>query len=245
MDIIVHDIAQETLERVAEEIPKDPELDTYRQSLRLKRVVGMKGKAPTWLVYARTSRKRLTDAKKGVEVLYVRPKATPGIRISPFVTVLSNFSPWTADTIPFYPTQREAVIYTRRVSRREHQYVAESRRRDKTKWGFLLSRAGVPASRRLDKTPAKDAAAVEDLAFSALRAEFGGGDRRAVPHWRPAIQQFYRSRFIRYFRRQRRWRRVLIDANYRKWRKPIRSAKVPVGRLKRYIAFQRAIRERL
>lgn len=126
-----------------------------------------------------------------LDVIYVRPRKQREVRISPELSVLMQFSPWTSDLLPFFPSRRQAVLVYRKVSREEADAVRAARVLDAPQWRAKLAAAGVdttkprPAVVKVEVTP--------DLAFYAARQEFGGGKQGARKLWRKAIRRLVGS----------------------------------------------------
>lgn len=240
-EIIARDVAQSIMREVYAGIPPGNEYTSYREGLRARKVSGTAPGTSAWLVDVKTSRVRIRDIDQKQTVIYVKPRRSTNYRSKPWVSVLVRHSPWTASTIPIYPSNKDAKVIVRRVSSREYVYVEGQRKKDKRVWSVSLAKAGIVVDNERDQRTEKDIVATEDLAFLAMRVEFGGGGRRAHPHWRPAIRRFYRGMFVRYFKRNKAWRKVLTNAHYRKWKMRKKSARVGIGRLRRYAKFQKAV----
>jgi len=166
-----------------------------RGALRLGRVNASKG-AVGYGVYADSSGMKKTKARKvdpQTGVFYIRPKKGKLVRVPEKIRILQQFSPWTLDSMPFFPTKREGSVITRKVSEKEVLKVKELRELDRPKWQPLLVKEGIRISKNQTIRLPPRAEVVEDVAFQALRLEFGGGDRAAKPIWRPVIRSLAKN----------------------------------------------------
>lgn len=165
-----------------------------RSALRLGRVSTSKGEA-AYGVYADLSglpkqKARKLDVK--TTVVYIRPKRSHRVRVPEQVQVLAQFSPWTMDSLPFFPSKRHATLISKSVSDKEVDRIKAIREGDRTKWEPMLAKLGIRVKDKLELPP--KAAVVEDVAFRAIRLEFGGAEVAARPIWRPAIRSLAKGR---------------------------------------------------
>jgi len=164
-------------------------------------------------------------------VLYVKPKRISGSP-DPAAVILAEHNPWTMDTLPFEPTNRQATITSRKVSKREMATIRERRQAEKPDVISKLSSIGVDSVRL---HPLLSRRVGRDIAFEVMRREFGlQGDHSA--HWRPALrkarttipERLLKKIFIRWLAvpSEQRWKRKIAL--------PVDKAK----NAKRYKAFQ-------
>jgi hypothetical protein len=232
-------VRNELLER----IPKTEEWSAYRASLDIAKVTGTPRDlfAYTLRSNMRDRRVRQVDAPK--TVLYVRSKNRLR-RVKPEIEILEKYSPWTLQTIPFMPKRGDALVITRRVSKREIVAIEKKRLKDRPKWRRELDREGhreVKKDNKL-KFPQK-AHGMPDVAFEVLRLEFGLGGVKGKPHWRPSIRQLKTTGFKSMLRRDRSLKRVFTDPTFRGWKRwpPKTRNKVRIGEARNYLPFQKKL----
>lgn len=212
---------------------------TYRKSWRVGRYVQDED-VSGYAVYAsaRATRVRTLDTKR--TLLIVRP-VQRFLITHPELRVLSSFSPWTTDTLPFYPPRKMAQVISRKVSTEEAKKVRTLRQEEQKTWQPLLTEAGYRSARKtmtaLDESSAK---AVPDVAFEGMRLEWGlgGGHRKA--HVRPAL----RALVTRGFSGILRSRRVqdLVNPSSIAWRRgPPVERRIGGSLLRSLVFFQRRL----
>lgn len=198
--------AMEVHEGLVARLPPGP----YRESLRVAGVGGTDPRA--YAVMALPRRRKARKALSLPVVLYVRPRRRSPVR-APEAAVLARFGPWTADTLPFFPDRRAALVVSRRVSEQEVAEVSAARTRDRRLWQPALAALGVRPDKRLRLPP--KASVAEDVVFEALRMEFGFGGARHAPHWRPSLRRLASSGIRRMLNPRGDVLRPVMDMRYR------------------------------
>jgi len=197
MDFFVYLAAKQTFENIQGKIPGGDEWKAYKRSLVLARVMGTAVLEPAYVIKAKLKGGgggRAKQKEPAKEVVYVRPTKRSRKK-DKAVAVLEKYGPWTWDTLPFAPSKRHAVLVTRKVREREMMKISEQRKKDKNKWQKALNAVGARLRKRSlahTNVPRK-AKVVPDIAFEALRLEFGMGGGKSKSHWRPGIQSFLNS----------------------------------------------------
>lgn len=174
---LAHQSAVYVLEEVLARLPPG----TYKDSLE---VVAVGNDA--FAVRAIPKARKVAEVDAEATVLYVRPRSRRMLRLHPEIGVLAIHSPWTMDTLPFFPNRRHAKVVSRSVRREEVEAVAEDRKKDQRVWKAELERLGVRPEVKLVVPP--KARVLPDVAFEALRIEFGLGGKKSRAHWRPALR---------------------------------------------------------
>jgi len=236
---VPHRSAEEVLEEVKDAIPNRRDWRAYRKSLRVVQVRGLPDDEAAWAIRSRPKAKKIRRVDARETVLYVRPRRRQ--RPTPeAISILARHSPWPVDEIPFFPKRSEATIVSRKVSRREVMFVKRTRRRDARQWKAEIEREGIRGVGKRKKKDMPDAVAVPDLAFQAIRLEFGRGGQRGKPHWRPVLRAF-RTRFFNFAKRQREWRETMTDLGYRGWKKKPSAPTISLSQARSYRRFQRML----
>lgn len=232
---------------VKERIPKDyPEL---RRALKISRVAGLADDEHAYVLHAVPRARRTRKADQNERVLYVTAKRNLLRSVPESVQILVDFSPWTADTLPYAPNPRMATVTYRQVSPRVVTRVRRQRRRDRSKWRRRMKDAGIREVRK--ERRARDIRrikAVPDLAYTSLRLEFGLGGMPSKPHWRPAILRLASGGLTGMIRGNREISRTMTDPSHQTWQswKPsgARGA-VSVLEAQKYVPFQHVLGIRL
>ncbi len=189
MKLLPRRAARVTLDAVKKGIPPEKEWDAYRHSLDVYELAGT-GKIYEVGVVSRPEKTQLKVIDTYSTVLYIQPRGR-GSEISEAALLLQRYEPWSHSTLPYEPSPKEAEVIARRVSPREVKAV-ESRLKSVT--GSIereLARLGV----RLRKLPrtALGRKVKMDLAFMALRLEFGFAGFPHTPHWRPILRRIVKN----------------------------------------------------
>jgi hypothetical protein len=227
---IAHTAAQTMLDDVRSAIPSGPAYNTYKSALKL---VQFPTTEPVFAVTVEEARSEKTDSSR--DILYFRERNT-GRRLPPEVKILLQYQPWTADTLPFKPPEKNVEMRKRRVSEREVELVRQEIQKKRREWTGALNKAGV----RIE--PVVGAEAVPDLTYTALRLEYGLGGSRAVAHWRPAlvsVQQRVAQLFL-----DDSTGKALFDPEYTGWMKwrTLSEEFVPATVIESFGQFQDKIR---
>lgn len=226
-------------DKILEFLPTQDDLAPYRSAIE---VVGVSGGA-VYAVRVSARKRRVKKVDIPRTVLYVQANKRLS-RTLPEIAVLEQYSPWTVQTLPFTPKRSEALVVSRKVSRREVERIAKARMRDQQEWQKALSKAGrreVRKDKRLDIP--KKVHALPDVAFEALRLEFGLGGVKGQPHWKPAIRDFLSSGLKGMLRQDRRLVHLFTKKSFTAWKRwpPRTATKIRMGELRNYLPFQKKL----
>jgi hypothetical protein len=181
---VVYKSAEYTRDRVLAGIPATSEYKLYRDSLEVARITGMDKLGSGYSVRVPIKKRKAKGIDPAKSLLYVKPTRTLS-RKRRTIQILAEHSPWTIDTLPFWPSRKDAKVIVRRASAKEVTEISKKlKRTGKLTWKKALSKAGLRPTLKLPR----DAKIVPDLAFSAIRLEFGQGGTQPKPHWRPSIR---------------------------------------------------------
>lgn len=225
--------ARTMLTETTSRVPSGPTYNSYKKSLKLVQIADQN---PVFAVYGDSPEATVVD--KSRDILIFRERNT-GRRRDKGLEVLLRYQPWTADTLPYQPPSNQVEMRTRRVSEREVELVRkniEAKRRD---WTEDFARARVKVS---SGNAVTDQKASSDLAYTALRLEYGLGGSRAVAHWRPALVAV-KTQVERMFRRDDLLGRAMADWRYTGWKKwrSLSAELLPATVLDSIEPFQRKI----
>lgn len=185
-------VANGVLDELRARIPSTSDWDEYRSGLEVVAV----GSKKSGLAAIRLPNNPSSSATKKIDpprtLIYIRAHRRL-TRIPPTIQILAKYSPWTADTLPFSPPKKDAIMVSRKTSKQVAMRVAAKRRQDRPFWSRELQKAGRREIKKNDRMkPSSTATPLPDYAYQAIRLEFGLGIR-STPHWRPAITSIRRS----------------------------------------------------
>lgn len=220
-------------DRVLHFMPRSGELQSYRDSLK-ERAVRTGPGLDAFVLRSEAPRNKSVDP--AATLFYVRPTRRRRARGSKAVAVLVKYGPWTAETLPFLPTRRQASVIFRKVSAREVRAVTKAREDDAPRWRRALARAGLRTKPASIPWASVSSGLIPDVAFEALAVEFGPHHPR--PHWRPALRDAVRG--VGALHRERELVKLLTDPEYTGWKRATpRLRRVRSMELRKYVAFQR------
>lgn len=221
----------------------------YRKSLTVARVVGVsvtKGVAYTLRVNPRAERITPVMAKK--TILFVVPRASVLVPPLPEVLILKHHGPWTPETLPFMPADRNARVFYRTVTAKEADAVTAKQKEptQRRKIQTLLDQAGYrpPSSALKLKTPPA-IKAIPDAAYAGVRAEFGYGGGERIAHWAPSLRDLKQGG-LKQLLKSKTLKKAVERPRFDEWKKwpPRTLDKVSQQDTMRYKAFSKRVRTR-
>jgi hypothetical protein len=216
-------VAGEIRSGILQRLPKTEEVKPYRMALDVARVAGLSPGDSAYAVWVNPRHRKVKTVDVGRVVLYVCPRTVLG-KVNAEAAVLEKYNPWTYDSLPFWPPQAKALVKTKRASKNRITRVRRMRRKDRPRWRRELARLGVRLNEdKSTKKPKIDPKnfskrEVPQIIFDALRMEFGL-ERKAQPHWRPALLRFLSVGVRSLSRRHPGLTLVLTRLGFRSWRK--------------------------
>jgi hypothetical protein len=242
--MISYAVAKEAFDALLEEIPADNDYEELRKALKLVEVGGpRKGKGASFAIYIPVKGRRIKKIDVSKTVIYVRAKK--GVKPpAEDVLILEQNSPWTADTIPFWPKKSEGLAVQRKTTKREADAVAKEKKKLLPKLLHQFKELGRNIKLPKPGSPgfvSRNAKAVPDLAMQALNLEFGHGDVKS----RPVFRKVFRSAKQNVVGLPERFQQIkdaLTDPNsksYKNW--PKRMDKIPMGQARTFMGFQKRL----
>lgn len=234
---IVRDFVEEFRRVVEGQLPKTPDMDLYRESIVERELVGAYDKRTKEFAYALVAEGRKMDLMsidEDTHVVYVLPTKEPTPQLG---VLLIEHSPWVRRYMDTDRLQHlDGVKYVhRRVSPEEVEKVARKNEQAISEHSKDFAAAH---ALNLDKEKPQPPKSVPDLAFLAMRMEFGIG-MPMIPHWHYAAQ---RAKLILkgMFSNEKKYTRYINDPRFTQWRKPEKKLKpMPIQRfVKRFKEFQ-------
>lgn len=242
--MISYAVAKESLDALLDEIPAGADYDELRKSLKISEVGGpKKGKEAAFAIHIPARGRRIKRIDVSKTLIFVRTKKSLN-RPAEDIQLLEDTSPWTADTIPFWPTKSEAVVIQRKVTKREADQVAKEQKLKLPKMVHQLVEMGRTIKPMKPGSPGRikrNAKAVPDLAMQALNLEFGGSGAKSKPVFRKVFRNIKQAigglanRFDEI-------KDAMTDPNstkYKNW--PKRMDKITTGQASQYKGFQKRL----
>jgi hypothetical protein len=234
--------ARYVLEKIEENLPKGSDYDAYRTSLEIAQIVGLPRGFGGYAIRTNKRSRKVRNVDVPLTVIYVRANRKLR-RIPKEIKILEKYSPWTVQTLPFQPKRSEALVISRKVSKREVEKIEKARLKDKPTWRKALDKTGrreISKDKQL-KIP-KKVHALPDVAFEAIRLEFGVGGMKAEPHWKPAIRELMATGMKHMLRSDHRIKRSYLTAGYTQWKHwPPRQRKIRLLEVKSFLPFQKKL----
>lgn len=194
--MISYAVAKEALAALLDEIPGGSDYDELRKALKISEIGGpKKGKESAFAIHIPSKGRRIKKIDVGKTVIFVHAKKSLN-RPAEDIQLLEDSGPWTADTIPFWPTDSEALVVQRKVSKREADKVAKEQKLKLPKLVHQFKEMGRSIKPVKPGSPGRikrNAKAVPDLAMQALNLEFGGGDTKSKPVFRKVFRGIKQS----------------------------------------------------
>jgi len=221
MKATVYAMAKQFYDEVLGNIPSGSEYKEFTESLKISEISGFKkSDGGGYAVHIPSKGRRVSKVDVDRTVIYVRVKTRLRKNRKDLIYLEDN-GPWTVDTIPFWPSYKEAAVVQRKVTKREADAVAKRQKKVALKVKRDLAELGKKYARKKDgqdgsiKRDSKKA--IPDLAMQGLNMEFGMSGERSTPVFRPAIRAIkdgakripYRVRVIR---------EAMLDPNTQRWK---------------------------
>jgi hypothetical protein len=211
---------------ILDKIPTDKQYDKLRQALKVGELSD--NRDPCFAVFLDA---KAQDAKKidGERTLiYIRERKIP-VKVKPEVQILIDKGPWTVDTLPFWPSKKDAVTVQRKVGKRILDKVAKmqaSQQADVISQLTKLGKRDITNAMKKKTADTKKTKSVTDVVMQMQTLEFGGGSQRPLALWRSSIKNIT-NRTKTLLTRYKRIDSTLNDIRNKTWDKyPIINQKV-------------------
>lgn len=188
---IVYAAAKQVHDRILKRIPDKPEFRDMRSGIRLNEI-GTKESEPAYSVNIPSRGRRIRTIDQPRTVVYVRAIRSRMTRTDPRIQYLEDHGPWTSDTIPFWPSDKQAVIVQRKVSKREADQIATKQKKAASKVRRELGDIGARIGKEVPSKQPGRAKAIPDVAYAVNQLEFGGGQGKRVPAWKLSLLELLR-----------------------------------------------------
>lgn len=232
-----YEVAESLLASI--EVPDFDYSTEYRNALRIGKVVGgSKDIASMYAVYAEVKKTRKVVASSTGLIYFINKRRGLYTR-NKISDILVKHSPWTLDTVPVLPKDRNIRTVIRIGTEKEVLYIRKQLQLSSSDWRKDLSNAGVRTFRRHDWELMRRLKIEPDLQFMAMRFEFGIGTKKGRSHWRPAVK--YVKKAITTDRKFTKglMLKALSDPGFNRWKKwPSRARIISTKRAKMFVPFQ-------
>ena len=235
-------LTQDLFELVTDKIPGNRKYKTLKDSIKVGECKDAKGSI--FAVYIDNKAKGIKKIDTAHTVIYIRPRRRSD-KPRKDVQLLADNGPWTTDTIPFWPTKKDAVIIQRKVGKRIVDKVNKMQAQNKSKISRQLTLLGQKDTNAAISKRSKDlknVKAIPDVAYEMLTMEFGGGDQHALAIWRTSLMELYPGRAKTVYARYKQLKQTLTDSrykNYDNW--PTVDVKVKAAQLESFVKFQKML----
>jgi hypothetical protein len=219
-------IATDLHQDVSDKIPTDKQYDKLRQSLKVGEMAG--GAEPLFAVFVDGKSPNVKKIDSNKTLIYIRERKIP-VKIKPEIQVLIDNGPWTVDTLPFWPSKKDAITIQRKVGKRILEKVAKMQKNQQTEVMSRLLKLGkkdITNAMKKRSRAAQQSNSVTDVSAQMSTLEFGGGSQRPLALWRVAIKNIT-NRTKTLLTRYKRINSTLNDIRDKNWNKyPIVNQKV-------------------
>lgn len=217
MGQFTYDAAEDVKKGILARLPTTGEAKDYRKGLQVAQVDGLSGNAQGHALFVFTKSKRVKKSDRKNTLIYIKVSKKLK-RPSARVVALEKYGPWPIDMLPFKPSSAEAKTISRKVRPSEVTSRRKTMTRTRKMWRGALVKAGV-SDKQAKRSPklSKQLRAVPDLAFTALRMEFGVGGQKTRAHWRPSLLELMRVRIPTQARKRTQYDRVMADPKAKMW----------------------------
>lgn len=208
-------LANDLYEMIKDGIPQGQKYGGLIKSLKLGEFTGQKDTS-VFSVFVDSESKHLKKMDAQRMVIYVKRRVNP-TKVKPEIEILINKGPWTAETIPFWPSKKDALIIQRKVDTRTAQKITKLQNGQRDDVRRDLARLNVKEVDQAVKQKmlgGRKAKAITDVAYEMISLEFGGMKTKASGLWRNSIHKLsgmQKSILSRY----RRISQMLYDPRYK------------------------------
>ena len=242
--MVAYAVAKEAFDMLLGEIPDGNEYAELKRSLKLSEVGGpKKGKESVFAIHIPIKGRRIKSIDVSKTIISIIAKKSQN-RPAEDILLLENNGPWTVDTIPFWPTTREAIIVQRKATKREADKVSKAQKHKIPKLLAQLKEMGRSIKPIKPGAPGKigrNTKAVPDLAMLALNLEFGSNGTKSKPIFRKTFRSAKKSiggianRFTEI-------KDAMTDPNSRKYKNwPKRMDKISSAQASGFQGFQKRL----
>lgn len=241
--MLVYIAAQELLTNVRHKIPKTDEYKEIQKTLSISEVTATR--EPTFSIHSSVKSHKVRKIDQERTVLYVRAKRGTLNPASAGVKFLEDNGPWTTDTIPYWPSKKQAVVIQRVVSKSEAAKISQMQQRNKSKTDTALQKIGMQISRHKDDLASKKmrrGSVVSDASFMMLRLEFGAPGTKPNPVWRVGISDLQKTGIKSAPKRYKELQRAFANPFSTEWKRwPRVESKIKAKDIRAFVPFMKRL----
>ncbi len=234
-------LATDLHELIVNKIPSGRRYDRMVKALKVGEVHSTG--EPAFVVYLDGKSKGIRKVDVPKTLIYIRPRRIQD-RSRKDIKILSEQGPWTVETIPFWPTNQEAIIHQRKVDPKTVEKVTAMQKKQKDKIFRELKEAGrdnmadSKSNPRMSKIPK----AIPDISFEMASLEFGGRGSKTSAIWRQSLLELDPGMVRTLLDRYKKIEQTLTDSRYKGWDKyPAIDNKVSSSLVKTFEEFQKRL----
>lgn len=242
--MISYAIAKEAFDALLDEIPAGNDYEELRKGLKLVEVSGSKkGNESAFTIHIPSKGRNIKKIDVSKTVFFVRAKKgnKPPNKDT---AILERNSPWTADTIPYWPKKSEAVVIQRKTTKKEVDQVAKDKKPKLQQFTRELREAGRRIKPYKPGSPGRikrNGKALPDLAMQAMSLEFGGGGVKSRPVFRKVFGSIKRT-VAGLANRFSEIKDAMTDPNSKKYKNwPRTMDQISSGQASKYMGFQKRL----
>lgn len=240
--MIPYAAAEELKKYIKKKLPGGRDYKDYLDSLEVSEVTGYRpDRQSAFTLHIRDKAKRVRRVESPRTALYVRKRKKLD-RDDESIKLLEDMSPWTMDTIPFWPSESKAIVIQRRMSKESVSRIAE---RQKSREAEIRSRLA-SMGKKVDYGPKKlkrsRKKAIPDMAMKALSVEFGTGDEKPIPAWRPGLRMIQTTAMKRLPSKYKQINEAMYAPDATSWKRwPRTQNRIDRKTLEKYQGFQEKV----
>lgn len=232
-------VATDLLDLVKSKIPSTGQGAQLAKSLKVS-----EGPNSVFAVSISSKSQNIKKTDAPVTLIYIKARRIQD-RVRQDIKILQDYSPWTIDTLPFWPDKKQALIIQRKVDKKIVDRIAKLRQDSSKEVKNKLIKLGQKdtnsaiSRKTIDFRKAK---AIPDVAFQMLTMEFGGGSQRGMHMWRNALNELIPGKIKNIAERYKKIKLAMSDSRDNTWRSwPRVNDKIKSMELKSFIKFQKQL----
>ena len=199
------------LKNLGQNITKIPGTKEYKRKLI---IAEMRDKGKRYWFSVVASAKTLDGSKYEAKTSLFEVVARFELADDPVKEILQDMGPWTVDTLPFIPSERQGQIVMKTVDAKIVERTKERNFDNGDKTTSAMVKHGLVYENR-DAVYQK-LKVVRDFELQAIRLEFGL-TKEGQPHWRPSLR-WLKKNGLRKLEKDKDLIKVWVDPKFRKYR---------------------------
>lgn len=192
-DAVLYYAAQQVMDSMQESLGKTNVPKDYVKSLSIAKLFDADGKNILYSVSLKNTVNQVKNLDPEITVIRIKAIQRLGGK-DPKAAILERFSPWTIETIPFFPDKKFAEVINNKATKKEVDAVKSLRKKDESIWRRELLKAGAKLESNLNqKTIPTNLKSTNDVELDAIRLEFGLDGNNNGRQWAKAMRELASS----------------------------------------------------